>query len=95
MAETMQGRRIAWEDGLCTPGDYAKAPVGVWHAITPNGHGANLSAHQVEEHEDGTITVTPSIEVFWPGRGDTPRHTFYHGHLTRGVWAACEEVARA
>lgn len=32
--------------------------------------------HEVEEHEDGTITVTPSIE------GE-----HFHGHLRRGVWS--------
>jgi hypothetical protein len=31
--------------------------------------------HSVTEHEDGTITVSPSIQ------GDK-----YHGNLIRGVW---------
>ena len=33
--------------------------------------------HQVEVHEDGTITVTPSI-----AGGNGP----FHGFLTHGVW---------
>lgn len=43
----------------------------------------NLSNHKVEEHEDGTISVTPSIKV-WNGRGAER-----HGFLTRGVWNEC------
>lgn len=35
-----------------------------------------------EEHEDGTISVFPSIE-----QHEIPDHAdYWHGHLTRGVW---------
>lgn len=43
----------------------------------------NLSRHDVEEHEDGTITVSPSILVTARGM---PRR---HGYLRRGVWEPC------
>lgn len=43
---------------------------------------ANLASHTVEEHEDGTISVTPSIKV-WDDR------VTRHGYLTRGVWTEC------
>jgi hypothetical protein len=36
--------------------------------------------HTVTEHEDGTITVSPSILDERPGCGT------YHGWLERGVW---------
>jgi hypothetical protein len=39
----------------------------------------NLSGHQVEEHDDGTITVSPSILT---GRGERQ----WHGYLEHGVW---------
>lgn len=54
-----------------------------WMARTPNGHLGNLGAHDVVEHEDGTITVSPSILV--------SDHTgeLYHGFLVRGVWKSC------
>lgn len=42
----------------------------------------DLSNHRVEEHEDGTITVKPSIKV-WNSRNER------HGYLTRGVWNEC------
>jgi hypothetical protein len=52
-----------------------------WMARTPNGHLSNLAAHDVTEHEDGTISVSPSILVSNPQEGE-----LYHGFLERGVW---------
>jgi hypothetical protein len=40
----------------------------------------NLTNHEVTEHEDGTITVSPSI-LIRRGRGKE-----WHGWLERGVW---------
>jgi len=40
--------------------------------------------HSVEEHEDGTITVTPSISYSTPDRDD-----YWQGWLTHGVWISC------
>jgi hypothetical protein len=51
----------------CVP----SAPPGVW---------GNLTNHQVVEHEDGTITVSPSILVNG-GSGFT-----WHGFLEHGTW---------
>ena len=76
-----QGQRVqTWEELFDTPGGYMKTPEGGWRAMTPNGHLGNLDAHDVEEHEDGTITVSPSILV--------SDHTgeLYHGFLRGGVW---------
>ena len=65
-------------------GDYGRAPDdglgNHWYACTPNGHLANLSRHEVTEHADGTITVSPSILV---SDGEGP---VWHGYLERGVW---------
>lgn len=62
---------------------------GTWFAITPNGHLGNLSGHSVTEHEDGTITVSPSILVSTtsPNKGNTVE--LWHGFLERGVWRGC------
>lgn len=84
----MQGKRVELipQPGgyqLLNPGEYGKWTDGKWNACTPNGHGANLGAHDVTEHEDGTITVTPSILV---SNRDGP---LWHGYLTRGVWREC------
>lgn len=58
--KTIQGRRVdQYED---TPGTFWKAD-GKWYGMTPNGHLAGLANHNVVEHEDGTITVAPSIKV--------------------------------
>lgn len=95
--DTMQGKRVEWQEQLFEPGEYAKLPDGTWMGATPNGHGANLSAHTVVEHEDGTITVAPSILVSRGGHHDEKGNlvrddTFvelWHGYLERGVWREC------
>ena len=63
------------------PGEYY-CWRGVWHAMTPNGALANLGNHEVTEHEDGTISVKPSILCDGVNR--------WHGYLERGVWRECE-----
>lgn len=53
------------------PGEYGKwnrghLPLGAgeWFAVPPGTDlVANLSSHSVSEHEDGTVTVSPSILV--------------------------------
>lgn len=54
---------------------------GAWWAITPNGYLANLSAHHVIEHEDGAITVHPSIRV-----STAQDVELWYGFLQHGVW---------
>lgn len=88
----MTGRRVPLGGDGCLPalqpGDYARALVGEWLAMTPNGLLAGLRNHQVVEHEDGTISVSPSILV----RGTIgldPRIVEWHGFLERGVWRSC------
>ena len=64
-------------------GEYGQwtADSGNWYARTPDGaHVANLSGHKVIEHDDGTITVVPSI-LCSAGDGHD-----WHGFLEGGVW---------
>lgn len=81
---TMQGRRLPdgeQEPEWYEPGGYAKdTPTGWWYICTPNGLLGTLRQHTVVEHDDGTITVSPSILV----RGAAGKQ--YHGWLERGVW---------
>lgn len=82
----MNGRRRdltewSWtEADAPQPGDYGKQPDGTWYGWTPIGQLAGLDKHTVVEHEDGTITVSPSI-LCGAGMGDA-----WHGYLERGVW---------
>jgi len=62
------------------PGSYWPTNDG-WRGTTPNGLIANLSAHEVTEHDDCTITVSPSILVT---TGDDGLR--WHGYLEHGVW---------
>lgn len=59
-------------------GEYGKVND-IWYCRPPGSHVGNLSKHTVVEHEDGTITVSPSILIDW-GQGQ------WHGHLERGIW---------
>lgn len=82
---TTQGKRVELTDDELpvNQGEYGKMPLdGNWYCRVPApGFGAgNLSKHQVEEHEDGTITVSPSILV----TGHDGKQ--WHGYLERGIW---------
>jgi hypothetical protein len=78
MARAIDNADVLW------PGEYARLN-GIWHACSPNGLLANLGGHNVTEHPDGTITVSPSIEV-------TNRTNYWHGHLQAGVWSTLASV---
>ena len=55
-----------------------------WWAKTPGGHIANLAGHDVTQHDDTTITVSPSILVSERRAGE--HHELWHGYLEHGVW---------
>ena len=55
-----------------------------WVIRPPGCHAGGIPHHQVEEHPDGTITVTPSIVLMESDlSGET---TKWHGYLTKGEW---------
>lgn len=85
--DSMQGRRLRDpREGAMQPGDYYYWPARKdWIAVTPNGHHASLTDHEVTEHEDGTITVSPSILVSTSDEQGAPVEC-WHGYLERGVW---------
>lgn len=77
----MRGTRVEWTAQILNPGEYSKLPDGTWYAAAPRpDFHANLGKHDVVEHDDGTITVSPSILI--------TRHdgTTWHGYLERGTW---------
>lgn len=58
----MIGRRVypdADSHLRLAPGDYGQDADGTWRARAPRLSSGDLSAHDVTEHEDGTITVSP------------------------------------
>lgn len=79
----MQGTRkyMTLDDTGLKPGEYGKHPINeVWYCCTPNGNYGDLQDHDVTEHLDGTISVSPSISVW-----DDTRE-LWHGYLERGIW---------
>lgn len=82
MSKTNGVRIAPYNNELLPPGGYAQSPDGIWHCRAPvpkRYFGGNLEKHTVEEHPDGTITVTPSILI-------THHLGTWHGHLRKGVW---------
>jgi hypothetical protein len=83
-----QGRRVECDvEGWykLEPGDYVKTPGGYFMSRVPDSrfHTGSLEGHEVVEHDDGTITVSPSILHTEPNVGQ------WHGFLVRGVWREC------
>jgi len=76
----VKGRRIYpnTETGrfAMAPGDYCKSLDGHWWIRPPRGSMGVLDDHEIAEHPDGTITVSPSILL--PDQ--------WHGYLEYGVW---------
>ena len=82
----LRGRRVRFRRAFprgARPGDYAKVPAGidprgdeVWYAVAPDGRAFAIVTHDVSEHDDGTISCSPSVV--------TP--SGWHGFLERGVW---------
>jgi len=67
---------------------YAKID-GEWYVRPPGcPFAASIRDHVVIEHEDGTITVSPSILYEAPHypRSDGSTGYSFHGFLERGVW---------
>jgi len=81
----MNGRRVHFTKGNITlhEGDYGKDPEqpNVWWVRPPRGH-TGMIRHEpgvhwtITEHEDGTITASPSINMVG----------VWHGYLEHGVW---------
>lgn len=67
------------------PGEYC-CWNSIWYCCTPNGHLGSLRKHAVTEHEDGTISVHPSIKVSFRRTGADADAVAYHGWLERGIW---------
>ena len=63
-----------WKDG-----DSSRA----WWIYLPGCGAGNLPNHKIEEHEDGTITVSPSIRMTGHKDGKPMER---HGFLVRGRW---------
>lgn len=88
----MKGTRVYLKEGetipKLKPGDYGQDIRNNWWCKVPNGEfraGCMLTGHDkawnVTEHEDGTITVSPSI-----GIGNVNGKWLYHGYLEKGIW---------
>lgn len=81
----MLGKRhdLTENDDWLEPSEYGRHwRDGNWYCRAPKEGTffGNLSKHDVIEHEDGTITVSPSILIT---KHDGQQ---WHGFLERGIW---------
>ena len=61
---------------------YGQEKDGTWYFKHPDTGLGSLAGHEVLEHEDGTITVAPSIQI-------TSGSATVHGYLVGGHWRDC------
>ena len=64
------------------PESYGKDKDGMWFVRPPGAHTGGIPNHTVVEHEDETITVSPSILL-------TDGNITVHGFLEHGIWRDC------
>jgi hypothetical protein len=76
------GDYVRVTENLDNIGEGGEAKRVIWYICDPFGEVGALRTHDVTEHDDGTITVSPSIapDSVHPGKG-------FHGFLKAGVWS--------
>lgn len=83
-----QGRRVYADDQgnlYLAEGDYGYSPkAGYWHVRPPGCHAGGIKYHEVEEHPDGTISVSPSILL--RDADENGNEILWHGFLKHGEW---------
>lgn len=88
----MTGKRVYDKEiYLLEPGEYTKCD-GAWFSRDPWDDESwpprlsGLAKHDIIEHEDGTITVSPSILQHGGHREDGTKKEDWHGYLEHGEW---------
>jgi hypothetical protein len=88
-AKRVAGFKQIDEASICywyTPpyvGENGEQYPGEWLFYIPNCGVGRLTNHQVIEHEDGTITVSPSILFTGHHEGQKVQR---HDYIERGIW---------
>jgi len=90
----MQGRRLLdgtdWNSEW-QPGDYSKKDERYWLVCTPNNEMALIDSTRwkVTEHEDKTVTMSPSILISTINPNTNQYVELWHGFLERGIFRSC------
>jgi hypothetical protein len=83
----MIGRRVypdKYGNLILTEGDYGLHPKAGWQCRPFGFHTGGIGKHIITEHEDGTITVFPSILLH--DFDDNGNPITWHGYLEHGKW---------
>jgi len=81
----MKGTRVYLNEDnelLLKEGEYGQGISGVWLCRPFKFYTGSLLRHDIIEHEDGTITVSPSILIQYSNER-------WHGYLIKGIWTEC------
>lgn len=87
----MKGTRCdGKETHLLEPGEWKRDDDGSVYFVTPNGHlgHTRVGTWSHEWHEDGTVTIQPSLRLSGGREGN---QTLWHGYLTKGVFESCND----
>ena len=79
-AKRIKGFSEIETDKICY---FKSKETGHWMLYHPDSGLGDLDNHDVTEHEDGTISVKPSILISTKNRGE---NVSVHGYLKSGVW---------
>jgi hypothetical protein len=86
--EEKEGRRVYPDENgdlRLAEGDYGFSPkAGHWQVRPPGCHAGGIPLHKITEHEDKTITVSPSILFRDADEGGNEFR--WHGFLEHGIW---------
>ena len=89
MGKMIVGVRKDRVDGsIFEPGEYGKVNDDSFHGCAPGDANmmCNLAGHKIIEHDNGAITVSPSILITTHTKGVQAQ---WHGYLIKGVWEEC------
>jgi hypothetical protein len=81
-----QGTRLNDNVTKLERGEYSKQSNGTWFLCLPTGIHATINNEiwKITEHENNTITVTPSINT----TSHNPEYN-WHGYLENGIFREC------
>jgi hypothetical protein len=91
MPGTAPGKRVQVESAIeLNPGEYwqdAEQRLWIMPPIPEPPLGMLVpTVHTITQHEDGTISVHPSIKIWTTERTDPGPRTLFHGWLRHGTW---------
>lgn len=88
---TVGRRATSWDDCMQTEATWFKMGDGTYIVHVPAfPYAASVAKHEVVEHDDGSITCSPSLEITYDWYGEGSHLYRWHGMLIRGTFTEVE-----